>query len=60
MQINSISSVLIALYRPYMHRHLKDQYEEIALKAKAAAACTTSVLNELIAMNAIEVGPSML
>jgi hypothetical protein len=43
-----------------MHRHLKDQYEKIALKAKAAAASTTSVLNELISRNAIEVGPSML
>lgn len=43
-----------------MHRHLTDQYEDIALRAKAAAASTTSVLNELISMNAIEVGPSML
>lgn len=59
-KIDVLSSVLIALYRPYMHRHLKDQYEDVALKAKAAAASTTSVLNELISMNAIEVGPSML
>jgi hypothetical protein len=61
------SSVLIALYRPYLWKQLEKSrrfnhvfYSEIADKAKAAASATTIALHELMAKNAISVGTSML
>lgn len=61
------TSVLVALYRPYLWKQLEKSrrfnsafYTDIAVKAKAAAATTTGALNDLISRNAISLGTSML
>ncbi|KAK5174971.1 uncharacterized protein LTR77_000107 [Saxophila tyrrhenica] len=62
-----VSYALIALYRPYLSKQLEKSrrftstfYADIAAKAKAAAAVTTTALNELITHDAIVMGSSML